>query len=60
MEIDEAIKKLTWVTHQRIFPFDSDENKACELGIEALKWIKWRREYYKKPTILALPGETEK
>ena len=59
MTLDEAIEE------QRLYLEHSDQwsheklDKAMRLGIEALRWIKYRRQHYKNPMIIRLEGETE-
>lgn len=60
MTIDEAIKNLNSLYDCMKVDTDPSFLAAILLGIEALEWIKWRRENYRHPPILPLPGETEK
>ena len=60
MTLDEAIKKNKATVSIRPSKVLSwEERQSIQLGIEALEWIKWRRENYKMPPILPLPSETE-
>ena len=59
MTPDEAIKLNNELLN--LLPEVGFNKYLCsvQLGIEALKYIKWRREFYLKPRILPLPGETK-
>ena len=59
MTIDEAIKTQRLIVDYPKTPIGLNTLRAMKLGIEALKWIKWRREHYQQPPILPLQGETE-
>jgi len=59
MKINEAIEELDNLERQPGIAGWLKSRDAIKLGIEALKWIEWRRKSYKSPPILPLPGETE-
>lgn len=59
MTIDEAIKVLeSEVECWRLHPEEAYP-KALELGIEALKRLKYHRSLHSRPFYKLLPGETE-
>jgi len=58
--IDEAIEELSKFYEPKAEEYMPDTNAAIRLGIEALKWIKWRRQNYRRPPVLPLPGEAVK
>jgi len=59
MTIDEAIR----IIQENAAWLDIESSKgyfqALQLGIEALKRVKWQRENYQKTSYRLLPGETE-
>lgn len=59
MNIDEAIKQLTDIFYDPMFPKNQEDIYGLKLGIEALKWTKKERPglYGDFPPLL--PGETE-
>jgi len=59
MTIDEAIATQVRIRDGEIGIPEDKWVASCNLGIEALKWIERRRENYRLPPILPLPGETK-
>ena len=60
MTIEEAINFMTdWVVHRRVFDHEKLD-RAEKLGIEALRYIRYRDNCPGINTRLLLPGETAK
>lgn len=59
MTIKEAIKRQTTFVKKNKGYFDYEDIQAAQLGIEALKRIKDRRDLGTGWEITPLPGETE-
>lgn len=59
MTLQEAIERLGEEVEWALHKDDTESLQAVRLGIEAMKWIEWRRKYSKLPPILPLPGETK-